>query len=82
MKSGLTPNPKNSGISELWNDPSFGVDLPRLNTDKRQITWKVTNKAGKKTYGIRMQAVSWKGFPGGICEVLDTKGHLEWQLNA
>jgi hypothetical protein len=34
MKSGLAPNPKNSGISELWNAPSFGVDFPRLNTDK------------------------------------------------
>jgi hypothetical protein len=42
MKSAIAPNPrtsnpKNSGISEAWNDPSTGVDLPRLKTDKKQM---------------------------------------------
>ena len=90
IKSGLAPNPrtsnpKNSGISEAWNDPRIGVDLPRLNTDKKkrkmiQKVHKISRK--KKTYGMRMQVVSLECFPEGICEVLEIKCRLEWQLVA
>ena len=31
---------------------------------------------------MRMQVVFLECFPGGIYEVLGTKGHLEWQLAA
>jgi hypothetical protein len=71
MKLDLTPNPrtsnpKNSGISEAWNDPSTGVDFPRLNTDKGQNDLERSQIEKKKTYRMRMQVVSLECFRGGI----------------
>ena len=70
IKSGATPVPKNSGISELWNAPSCGIDFPRLNTKKRHSDRLKRMRDEMKTHGMRMQFVSSKLFRERIGEVL------------